>query len=136
MKFIVGLVALVGIGGGLTLTNPSPETYAEEASHKLVEKLQTETCSELSNTFGINLQEQCRNVVADLRPQLKGLIETSTERTNLGVVSHYKTKLTADSLLPDFLSGQLPSYEVESIGVATQFMFYRAEEVPAPEENS
>ncbi|MEM9770520.1 MAG: DUF4359 domain-containing protein [Cyanobacteria bacterium P01_D01_bin.73] len=136
MKLIAGLVALVAVGGGLALTNPSPEAYAEEASHKLVEKLQTESCSKLSNTFGINLQEQCRKVVADLRPQLKGLIESGTERTNLGVVSHYKTTLTASSLLPDFLSGQLPSYEVESLGVATQFVFYRAEEVPAPEESN
>lgn len=131
MKLIAGLLILGGVGGGLALTNPSPETYAEAASYKLVEKLQTETCGELSNPLGINLQEQCQTIVADLRPQLQGLIGESTTRSNLGIASHYKTTLSAGALLPEFLADKLPSFEVESVGIGTQILFYRAEEVPA-----
>ena len=134
MKLIVGLVALVGVGGGLALTNPSPDRYAENASYRLVEKLQTEACDEVQNALGIDLQGACRDVVAELRPQLQTLIKANTERINLVVMSHYKTSLTANTLLPEFLAGELPSYEVESLGAATQVLIYRAEEVPAPEQ--
>ena len=133
MKLIVGLVALVGVGGGLALTNPSPESYSEQASYRLVEQLQTEACDEVENALGIDLKAACRDVVADLRPQLQSLIKANTERINLVVMSHYKTSFTANSLLPEFLAGELPSYEVESVGVATQVLIYRAEEVPAPD---
>ena len=134
VKLIVGLVALLGIGGGLALTNPSPDRYAENASYRLVEKLQTEACDEVQNALGIDLQGACRDVVAELRPQLQTLIKANTERINLVVMSHYKTSLTANTLLPEFLAGELPSYEVESLGAATQVLIYRAEEVPAPEQ--
>ena len=134
MKLIASLVVLAGVGGGLALTNPSPESYAEQASHKLVEKLQTDACDEVENTFGLDLQSACKDVVAELRPQLQVLIKGSTKRSNLVFISHYHTTLTANTLLPEFLAGKLPSYEVESLGVGTQVLFYRAEEVPAPVE--
>ncbi|MBI4784480.1 MAG: DUF4359 domain-containing protein [Oscillatoriophycideae cyanobacterium NC_groundwater_1537_Pr4_S-0.65um_50_18] len=119
---LLGLV-LVGLAAATALTNPDQAAYERFAAQKLGEYLQEDTCAKA----GIALQAPCNSLVKSNQSQIQNLISANTQRQNFLFLSIYKTDLVPGELLPDFLSGALPSYHFETAGILSSFHVYKVE---------
>lgn len=131
MKWIGAGVLVAAIAGGLAATNPSQDAYATVAGQRLGGLLKDEACGAQGSSdrgaVGEFLGGQCRNVVDALTPELGRLINSNTQHSNYGLVSHFKTRLSFEALPLAELLEDLPTYEAEAIGVGTQVLIYRFE---------
>lgn len=128
---IAGIV-FVGIGGAMAMTNPGPEAYDAYATQKLTQYVTESVCPKTPELLGIDLGEECGQLLAQNQDQIQTLISSNTARQNYGVLSIYHTKLSPERVLPVGLlqwlpEGTLPSYEFETVSVLGQHYTFRAE---------
>lgn len=118
--WVVGGVALAGLGVAMTVTNPNQEAYEDYAQTQLTAYLKDNVCTEAAQEFGEFLRGQCGALVDAGRPQIEQLIRKTTVRQNYLVFSIYRTDF-------DF-APILPAYHFETVGVLSRFLTYEAEE--------
>ncbi|GAB4353439.1 MAG: hypothetical protein Fur0042_22200 [Cyanophyceae cyanobacterium] len=127
----VGVGLVVAIAGGLAVTNPSQEQYAQVAGQRLGNLLKDEACgaegSSDRGAVGEFLGGQCRNLVDAVTPELGRLIEGNTQRSNYGLASHFQTRISFEDSALAGLVKDLPTYEAAAVGVGTQVIIYRFE---------
>ena len=116
-----GMIVTGLVGLSLALTNPSPKTYEEYATARIVDYLKENVCPEVGDKLGGFLKNQCRNLVDIGRPQIKQILAQDTQRQNFLFFSIYETNLS--------ISKGLPSYHIQTIGVFNTFIVYEAEEI-------
>ncbi len=112
---VLGTVLTASVAG-MILTNPGSTAYQEYAVEKLNLELKERGCSQVGALKGA-----CHALVAELRPQMGGIISQGTERKNFLFFSIYSTDLS--------LHPSLPSYHFETVGVFYNFYTYKAEEL-------
>ena len=114
-----GIVALIGLGVAMAISNPSQSDYEDYALAQLTDYLKNNVCPEAPKAFGRSLQRQCTILVDTGRPRLKNMINENTYQQNMIFFSIYRTDLAISPLLP--------SYHFETIGVFQKFYIYQAE---------
>lgn len=123
LAYVLG-ASLLGIGIATLITNPSPERYERYAAEKLSLYLQDNLCAQA----GV-LESTCESALISNQTQIQNLIADNTDRQNFGFWSVYTTDLNPGELLPAVISGLLPAYHFETVGVFSSFYTYEAEEV-------
>lgn len=122
-------MVLVGLGVAMAVTNPDQATYNQYAARLLSQQIQEKECVKLDNSF----RDLCK-VLEQQEGQalLKQLVAKNTERQNFWLWSIYKTNLSTNDIVPDFLSNLLSlptvTYRAETIGLFGQFQTYKAEQ--------
>lgn len=113
------LAVAAGVGG-LAMTNPGPEEFRQFAGKRLVEAITREVCTEggLPMTLRLLLQN-CPELVASQQEVLGRIALESSQRTNLGLASVYRTELGGQQLLPAL---RLPRYEALTLAGAGAFV--------------
>lgn len=114
---------------GLALTNPGPEDFQDFAGRRLVDTLIQEVC--LGNTLPLALHlvlQHCPDLVAAQQPVLGRIALQNTRRTNLGLLSLYRTELGGQQLLPGL---RLPRYHSITLAGAGQFLALHTGESPS-----
>lgn len=123
---------LLGGGGFLAVTNPTPEVYEEFAVDRLEEYARQELCEgNDSGGGGLSglLSGSCDSLVSLGREPARQLVIRQTERQNYGLFSIYISDLNANEYLPvDLIGKRLPTFHVESVGIAGQFIIYNFKE--------
>jgi hypothetical protein len=112
---LVGM-ALLGLGGAMALTNPTQAGYEAYATAKLTEYLSQNTCAEAGM-----LKDGCNQLIRENQSEIKEIIAANTQRENFLFLSRYSTELSVSELLPPFLSGLVPSYHFETVGIFNGF---------------
>ncbi|MFM7311983.1 MAG: DUF4359 domain-containing protein [Cyanobium sp.] len=121
--------ALVGLGGGLALTNPGPAAFEEFAGARLATLLREELCQGDGLPLMLRLViENCPALVDSQRPLLGRLARLQSRRRNLGLLSLYSTSLGGQKLLPQW---SLPRYSALTLAIAGQFVVLRTSEATA-----
>jgi hypothetical protein len=120
MKWILGGVGLAAVAA-LAVTNPGYEAYEDYAATQMNQYLKNNVCTQIPQQIQGLLKSHCSTLIDTANPQLKQIINQSTERQNLLIFSIYRTNIK--------LPAQLPQYHFESIGVLQQFYTYEAEEI-------
>jgi hypothetical protein len=115
-------MALVGLGVAMAVTNPSQAGYEAYATQKLTQYLRDNTCAEAGKV----LEDSCNKLIRENQSEIKDIIASNTQRENFWVVSVYKTDLSVGQLLPSFLSGLVPSYHFETVGLFSNFHIVEA----------
>jgi hypothetical protein len=110
-------MAIVGLGAAMAITNPSQANYEAFATQKLTQYLQENTCAEAGDL----LRESCNKLVLENQSEIQDIIAANTQRDNFWLLSLYKTELSVGQLLPSFLSGLVPSYHFETVGLFSSF---------------
>lgn len=123
LAYIIG-VSLLGVGVATIVTNPDQAGYERYAAQRLTVYLQENACAKA----GI-LEDTCESALRDNQDQLRQFISTNTERHNYGLWSIYETNLSPDDILPSAVSGLLPSYHFETVGVFSSFYTYKADRI-------
>ena len=118
---VVGIIALVGFGGAMTITNPGQKAYEQYAMKRLTSYLKENVCTQTPEGLGKLLENQCSTLVDLGRPQIQNLIASRTQRQNFLLFSIYSTELSVPA--------PLPSYRFEAVGAFQKFYIYEAEEL-------
>ena len=63
-------------------TNPNSDRYRNHLSQEISNNLQEDFCAEAPSAFGHLLQRRCDSLVENQEPQLKNIIDYSTQRNN------------------------------------------------------
>lgn len=107
----LGVVVLVGVGGWLALTNPSPVAYRSFATQQTVKLLLRDVCQtdqRRSDTLEKLWGNNCQALAKDGAAEINTFVTHNTQRQNLGVCSLYTT--------------ELPFYSLKVLGIANQFV--------------
>lgn len=121
---IAGSVVLIGVGGALALTNPSPADYELYATDELIAYLQQDICPKAPAALpGLAdlLQEQCVSLLENNQAAIQQLVARNTARHNYVFFSIYQTQLAVPEI------AQLPAYEFGTLGVLQKFYTFKAE---------
>lgn len=124
--------ALALAAGGLALTNPTSADFQTFAAERLVEEIGEEVCGEGGLPVLLRMAiTNCQELVLAQRPALGAVVARHTRRTNLGVLSLYRSELGGQALL----RWRVPRFRSTVVGVAGQFVLIgastdRAEAVP------
>jgi hypothetical protein len=124
-----GGATIVGLGALLGFTNPKPEAYVDFALVEGTEYLKTEACTAELPIVGNSFQDECIQAVDTeaVQSRIRQAMVENTQRQNYFVFSIYKSELSVSDLLP--IPGDLlPIYQVESVGILTQFKVYKTGE--------
>ena len=123
-KVLIGGGAfLAGSAVALGVTNPSLERYADYSTRKAIAFLEQDLCARKLPLVGNSFQDECVRTVQspDSESKIRTLILKNTERQNYGLFSTYQTELTVQDVVPFLPGNLLPQYQVEILGVLTQF---------------
>ncbi|MDJ0703576.1 MAG: DUF4359 domain-containing protein [Leptolyngbyaceae cyanobacterium MO_188.B28] len=118
----LGGIAVAGLVGVMTLTNPDNGSYEEYATQQLTVYLEENVCTELPSILGDLLSNQCGDLLRKNQTQINKLIKDGTTASNFVLFSVFHTRLE----IPDMDAA--PSYEFKTIGIFRQFFTYKAEE--------
>lgn len=121
---LVGLAVTAVVVGGLVATNPNPAAYEAYALDQASAYFNDGLCEQLPGAMADLFKQQCVELIQTGQPQIQALIHDRTHRLNLGVFSIYKTTLD----IPEV--NVLPTYRVETLAIAGQFITYKAENQP------
>lgn len=113
-----GAAALVALGVGMATTKPSRAEYEEYATQRLSEYIKEQGCSKTTNIFSNFIKFNCAEIVDSASPQIKQIINASTEKHDYLIFSVYHTNLKINSLIP--------SYKFETVGALDNFFTYKA----------
>jgi Domain of unknown function (DUF4359) len=113
---LIGVVALLGLGGIMILTNPQSDAYGVYAIEQIANRARDE-CNKVPAGFGVVLQGPCRAAIDAAKPQIRPLLNAATTRQNFVFFSIYRTDLSVPSL--NFHT------QVETIGVFNNFYTYK-----------
>jgi hypothetical protein len=91
-------IALTLLAAGMAFTNPARDKYLTYASGKLQVELESTVCKDSSVPQALSgvaetLIGSCKNLVTSQRDTIERLLDNTTQRQNLGVVSIYTTEL-------------------------------------------
>lgn len=113
-----GAAVLVGLGVAMASTKPSRVEYEEYATQRLSEYLKKQGCSKTSNLLDNLIKFNCKQLVDSASPQIKQIINASTEKHDYLLFSVYHTDLKLNSFIP--------SYKFETVGALDNFFTYKA----------
>ena len=119
---VLGGVAIAGLAGVMTLTNPDNGSYEKYATQKLTGYLEENVCTEIPSILEDLLSNQCGSLLRKNQAQIRKLISDGTTASNFILFRVFHTRLE----IPDFDAA--PSYEFETIGIFQRFYTYKAEE--------
>jgi hypothetical protein len=121
------LVLLPAAGALLFASNPGPKEFADFAGREISERGIQEFCRDGVLPLMMNLLvENCPRLFRDQREAFGDLALQLSQRRNFGFFSLYKTEVGSTGLLAKL---SVPSYSLETLGVAGQFIVLRAETV-------
>jgi hypothetical protein len=123
---LVGLVVGAAAIGGLVATNPDQAAYEDYALEQASAYFNDELCEQLPSPIADLFEQQCLELIQTGQPQIQALIHDRTDRINLGILSIYKTALAVPEV------SALPTYRVETLAIAGQFITYKAEGQQSP----
>ena len=91
-------IALMVLAASMAFTNPARDKYLTYASTKLQVELENTVCKDSSVPQALSgvaetLICSCKNLVTSQRSTIEQLLDNTTQRQNLGVVSIYTTEL-------------------------------------------
>ena len=91
-------IALTLLDAGMAFTNPARDKYLTYASTKLETELESTVCKDSRIPQALSgitdsLIGSCKNLVTSQRSTIESLLDNTTQRQNLGVVSIYTTEL-------------------------------------------
>ena len=91
-------IALTVLAAGMGFTNPGRDKYLTYASGTLEKELETTVCKDSSVPQALSgvaetLIGSCKNLLTSQRSTIESLLDNTTQRQNLGVVSIYTTEL-------------------------------------------
>jgi hypothetical protein len=113
---LLSIVATLGVGGLMMLTNPERGAYEEYAVEQLGNQAR-EKCDLAPSGLGILFQGTCRVAIDNFKPQLRTLVSASSNRQNFGLFSIYRSDIS----IPVVNLG----VKVESIGMFNRFFTYK-----------
>ena len=91
-------IALTVLAAGMAFTNPARDKYLTYASGTLEKELETVVCKDSRVPQALSgvaetLIGSCKNLLTSQRSTIERLLDNTTQRQNLGVVSIYTTEL-------------------------------------------
>jgi hypothetical protein len=91
-------IALTVLAAGMGFTNPGRDKYLTYASGTLEKELETTVCKDSRVPQALSgvaetLIGSCKNLLTSQRDTIERLLDNTTQRQNLGVVSIYTTEL-------------------------------------------
>lgn len=91
-------IALTLVAAGMAFTNPARDKYLTYASGKLQTELESTVCKDSRVPQALSgltdsLIGSCKNLLTSQRGTIEQLLDNTTQRQNLGVVSIYTTEL-------------------------------------------
>jgi hypothetical protein len=91
-------IALTILAAGMAFTNPSRDEYLTYASGKLETELESTVCKDSRIPKALTgvtdtLIGSCKNLLTSQRSTIEQLLDSTTQRENLGVVSIYTTEV-------------------------------------------
>lgn len=91
-------IALTILAAGMAFTNPSRDKYLTYASGKLETELESTVCKDSRIPKALTgvtdtLIGSCKNLLTSQRSTIEQLLDNTTQRENLGVVSIYTTEV-------------------------------------------
>ena len=91
-------IALTLVAAGMAFTNPARDKYLTYASGTLEKELESNVCKDSRVPQALNgvaetLIGSCKNLLTSQRDTIERLLDNTTQRQNLGVVSIYTTEL-------------------------------------------
>ncbi|MEM6401498.1 MAG: DUF4359 domain-containing protein [Cyanobacteria bacterium P01_D01_bin.116] len=114
-----GVAALVALGVAMTGTNPSRAEYEEYATEKLSEYIKEQGCSKTANILDNLIKSNCTKLVDSGSPQIKQIINASTQKHDYVLFSVYHTEIQ--------IAPFIPSYKFETVGALDNFFTYKAQ---------
>ena len=125
MRLSLPLLLLPVAGALLFISNPGPKDFADFAGRELSERGIQEFCRDGVLPLVVNLLvENCPRLFRDQREALGDLALDLSQRRNFGLFSFYTTTVGTTGLLAKL---SVPSYSLETLAVAGQFIVLRAE---------
>jgi hypothetical protein len=107
----------------LALTNPSPGDFESFAAERLVDVLEVEFCQgEVLPTLVRLALRDCSRLIQAQRGPIGAYVGRHTRRTNLGLLSIYRTELGGTTLL----GWSLPRFSATVVAAAGQLVIVRA----------
>ncbi|OBQ34103.1 MAG: hypothetical protein AN487_18900 [Anabaena sp. CRKS33] len=116
----IGAVSVTILGVIMAKTNPNQIEYEKYAVHKLTTYLETDVCQKTPNFLERLIKVDCNRVLQSVKPQIKELITSTTNRQDYIIFSIYKSEIKLDSWIP--------GYKFETVGALNQFYTYNAEQ--------
>jgi hypothetical protein len=113
---LLSMLATLGVGGLMFLTNPEQGAYEEYAVEQLGNQAR-EKCDLAPSGLGVLFQGTCQVAIDNFKPQLRTLVSESSNRQNLVLFSIYRSNLS----IPVVNLG----IKVESIGIFNHFYTYK-----------
>ncbi len=124
-RALLTMVVLGGTGAGLAATNPGPEAFAEFAGERLSREIAAEVCRPEGLPMMLRLViRDCPGLVQAQKTTLGRLALDHSHRSNLGLLSLYRTDLGGASLG----RWRLPRFEALTLAVAGRFLLLSAQE--------
>lgn len=120
-KVLTG-VGIATVGIILGLSNPNQNAYSKHLAKETSLNLKENICSEAPEALGGFIKAQCNNLASRGEPQIKRMINASTQRNNFLIFSLYETEMS--------IVRGTPSFEAEAIGFLGNVWVYRSEVVP------
>ncbi len=114
-----GAAALVALGVAMASTKPSQAEYEEYASQRISEYLKEQGCSKTTNILDNLIKFNCAKLIDSARPQIKQIINASTQKNDYLLFRVYHTDLKVNDLIP--------SYKFETVGAFDNFFTYKAQ---------
>jgi len=111
------------LGGGLALTNPAPPEFERFAADQLVEVIEAEVCGGevLPSVVRLALRD-CPRLIRAQRGAIGAYVSGHTRRTNLGLLSIYRTELGGKTLL----GWRLPRFSATVVAAAGRLVILQA----------
>ncbi len=114
-----GTAALIALGLVMANTKPSSAEYEEYATQRLTEYIKEQGCTKTPKLLDNFIKFDCGKLVESLTPQIKQIINASTEKHDYLLFSVYHTDLEINDLIP--------SYKFETVGALDSFFTYKAQ---------
>ena len=111
------------LGGGLVVTNPRSSDFERFAAEQLVDVIEAEVChgEVLPPLVRLALRD-CSRLIQAQRGPIGTYVGGQTRRTNLGLLSVYRTQLGGTPLL----GWSLPRFSATVVGAAGQLVIVQA----------
>ncbi len=127
------MLAAVAILAGLVVTNPGQADFERFAADQLVEEIAEELCQKADLPLLWRLAiGNCEQLVRHQRAALAAVVGQHTLRTNLAVVSVFRSEIGGQRLL----DWRVPRFRSLVLGVAGTFLLIQAGQVDGGGDSS
>jgi hypothetical protein len=111
------------LSGGLALTNPAPSDFERFAAEKLVDEIEAEVCrgEVLPSVVRLALRD-CPSLIQAQRGAIGAYVGRHTRRTNIGLMSLYRTEIGGTALL----GWSLPRFSATVLAAAGRLVIVQA----------